>query len=195
MNIYIDFDDTITNSIQALLAISNRRYGTSYKIEDVGDWNFKDIYPNIPLKEIVSIYDTDEFYNLLSIKRDALFVLRRFAKRNKIFIVTKVNKKSMVQKFQWIKEHIQNFGIDVELIGIPLNKSKGIIDMSEGIMIDDNVKFLNETNAKYKILFKNNRKFDELQEWSGMSVTSWQELEKILYNIISKEKGITNGKI
>lgn len=195
MNIYIDFDDTITNSIQALLAISNRRYGTSYKIEDVGDWNFKDIYPNIPLKEIVSIYDTDEFYNLLSIKRDALFVLRRFAKRNKIFIVTKVNKKSMVQKFQWIKEHIQNFGIDVELIGIPLNKSKGIVDMSEGIMIDDNVKFLNETNAKYKILFKNNRKFDELQEWSGMSVTSWQELEKILYNIISKEKGITNGKI
>lgn len=195
MNIYIDFDDTITNSIQALLAISNRRYGTSYKIEDVGDWNFKDIYPNIPLKEIVSIYDTDEFYNLLSIKRDALFVLRRFAKRNKIFIVTKVNKKSMVQKFQWIKEHIQNFGIDVELIGIPLNKSKGIVNMSEGIMIDDNVKFLNETNAKYKILFKNNRKFDELQEWSGMSVTSWQELEKILYNIISKEKGITNGKI
>lgn len=195
MNIYIDFDDTITNSIQALLAISNRKYGTSYKIEDVGDWNFKDIYPNIPLKEIVSIYDTDEFYNLLSIKRDALFVLRRFAKRNKIFIVTKVNKKSMVQKFQWIKEHIQNFGIDVELIGIPLNKSKGIIDMSEGVMIDDNVKFLNETNAKYKILFKNNRKFDELQEWSGMSVTSWQELEKILYNIISKEKGITNGKI
>lgn len=195
MNIYIDFDDTITNSIQALLAISNRRYGTSYKIEDVGDWNFKDIYPNIPLKEIVSIYDTDEFYNLLSIKRDALFVLRRFAKRNKIFIVTKVNKKSMVQKFQWIKEHIQNFGIDVELIGIPLNKSKGIVDMSEGIMIDDNVKFLNETNAKYKILFKNNRKFDELQKWSGMSVTSWQELEKILYNIISKEKGITNGKI
>lgn len=195
MNIYIDFDDTITNSIQALLAISNRRYGTSYKIEDVGDWNFKDIYPNIPLKEIVSIYDTDEFYNLLSIKRDALFVLRRFAKRNKIFIVTKVNKKSMVQKFQWIKEHIQNFGIDVELIGIPLNKSKGIVDMSEGIMIDDNVKFLNETNAKYKILFKNNRRFDELQEWSGMSATSWQELEKILYNIISKEKGITNGKI
>lgn len=195
MNIYIDFDDTITNSIQALLAISNKRYGTNYKVEDVGNWDFKDIYPDIPLKEIVSIYDTDEFYNLLNIKRDALFVLRRFAKRNKIFIVTKVNKISMVQKFQWIKEHIQNFGIDVELIGIPLNKSKGIIDMSDGIMIDDNAKFLNETNAKYKILFKNSRKFDELQEWSGMSATSWQELEKILYNIISKEKGITNGKI
>lgn len=195
MNIYIDFDDTITNSIQALLAISNRRYGTSYKVEDVGNWDFKDIYPDIPLKEIVSIYDTDEFYNLLNIKRDALFVLRRFAKRNKIFIVTKVNKISMVQKFQWIKEHIQNFGIDVELIGIPLNKSKGIVDMSEGIMIDDNAKFLNETNAKYKILFKNNRKFDDLQEWFGLSATSWQELERILYDIISKEKGITNGKI
>lgn len=195
MNIYIDFDDTITNSIQALLAISNKRYGTNYKIEDVGDWDFKDIYPDVPLKEIVSIYDTDEFYNLLNIKLDALFVLRRFAKRNKVFIVTKVNKRSMVQKFQWIKEHIQNFGIDVELIGIPLNKSKGIVDMSEGIMIDDNVKFLNETNAKYKVLFKNNRKFDRLQEWSGMSATSWQELERILYDIISKEKGITNGKI
>lgn len=195
MNIYIDFDDTLTNSIQALLAISNRKYGTSYKVEDVGDWDFKDIYPDVPLKEIVSIYDTDEFYNLLNIKRDALFVLRRFAKRNKIFIITKVNKRSMVQKFQWIKEHIQNFGIDVELIGIPLNKSKGIVDMSEGIMIDDNVKFLNETNAKYKILFKNNRKFDKLQEWFGLSATSWQELERILYDIISKEKGITNGKI
>ena len=43
-------------------------------------------------------------------------------------------------------------------MGIPLGKSKGIVDMSGGIMIDDNAEFLKETNAKYKILYKCNRK-------------------------------------
>ena len=67
--------------------------------------------------------------------------------------------------------------------------------MSDGIMIDDNATFLNETNAKYKILYKNKRKFDELQEWNGYTVSSWKELNTLLHKIIANEKGYTNGKI
>ena len=67
--------------------------------------------------------------------------------------------------------------------------------MSDGIMIDDNVTFLNETNAKYKILFDNDTKFHRNQEWDGLRVDNWKDLDKVLSDIISKEKGITNGKI
>ena len=67
--------------------------------------------------------------------------------------------------------------------------------MSGGIMIDDNAEFLKETNAKYKILYKCNRKFDEVQEWDGYVVHNWKELDALLKNIITKEKGYTNGKI
>ena len=67
--------------------------------------------------------------------------------------------------------------------------------MSGGIMIDDNAEFLKETNAKYKILYKCNRKFDEEQKWDGYVVHNWKELDALLKNIITKEKGYTNGKI
>ena len=46
-----------------------------------------------------------------------------------------------------------------------------------------------------KILYKCNRAFDDAQDWNGYTVSSWKELNKLLNNIISQEKGYTNGKI
>ena len=67
--------------------------------------------------------------------------------------------------------------------------------MADGIMIDDNAQFLKEINAKYKILYKCYRAFDDTQDWDGYTVSSWKELNKLLHDIISQEKGHTNGKI
>jgi hypothetical protein len=80
-------------------------------------------------------------------------------------------------------------------MGIPPHKDKGIIDMSDGIAVDDNAQYLDVTNAKYKILFDNQNDMDVNKHWTGNRVCSWYELDDVLSNIISKEKGITNGKI
>lgn len=49
MNIYIDFDDTITASIENVVRIVNKRYNRNVKPQDIGMWDFSDVYPDIPL--------------------------------------------------------------------------------------------------------------------------------------------------
>ena len=195
MNIYIDFDDTIASSIENVVRIINKRYNRNVKPQDIGKWDFSDVYPDIPLENIVSVFGEKEFFKTLKLKNDVIPTLRRYGKYNNLIIVSKVDGIAIKEKYDWIKEHLIDIGIDIEFRGIPLGKSKGIIDMSDGIMIDDNVQFLKETNAKYKILYKCDRAFDDTQDWDGYAVSSWKELNKLLHNIISQEKGHTNGKI
>lgn len=195
MNIYIDFDDTITSSVENVVRIINKRYNRNVKSQDIGKWDFSDVYPDIPLEDIVGVFGEKEFFKTLKLKNDVIPTLRRYAKYNNLIIVSKVDGIAIKEKYDWIKEHLIDIGIDIEFRGIPLGKSKGIIDMSDGIMIDDNAQFLKETNAKYKILYKCDRAFDDTQDWDGCTVSSWKELNKLLHNIISQEKGHTNGKI
>lgn len=195
MNIYIDFDDTITQSVENAIRIVNQRFNKNVKVQDIGEWDFSDVYPDIPLEDIVNVFGEEEFFRTLKFNDDVIPTLRKYTKYNNIIIVSKVDMSIIQRKFNWVKNHLIDIGINVEFYGVPLGKSKSIIDMSDGIMIDDNASFLKETNAKYKILYKCNRKFDTKQEWDGYTVSSWKELNKLLHNIISKEKGYTNGKI
>lgn len=195
MNIYIDFDDTITQSVENVIRIVNQRFNKNVKVQDIGEWDFSDVYPDIPLEDIVNVFGEEEFFRTLKFNDDVIPTLRKYTKYNNIIIVSKVDMSIIQRKFNWVKNHLIDIGINVEFYGVPLGKSKSIIDMSDGIMIDDNASFLKETNAKYKILYKCNRKFDTKQEWDGYTVSSWKELNKLLHNIISKEKGYTNGKI
>lgn len=195
MNIFIDFDDTITMSVENVVRIVNQRFNKNVKAEDIGQWDFSDVYPDIPLKDIVDVFGEEEFFRTLKLKDGVLTTLRKFCKYNDIFIVSKVDMSAMKRKNEWIKDHLIDLGIRITFRGIPLGKSKGIIDMSGGIMIDDNADFLRETNAKYKILYKCNRSFDKLQDWDGYIVHNWKELRALLDDIITKEKGYTNGKI
>ena len=178
MKIYIDFDDTIAQSLPVVVNIVNKRYGRNANVQDIGRWNFSDVYPDISAHNIVKIFGEDEFFKHLKPKKDAVRVLHKFCKRNELIVVSKVDTKALWNKNGWLDKTLRNVGIDIRFIGIPLGKSKGLIDMSDGIMIDDNVTFLNETNAKYKILFDNDTKFHRSQEWDGLRVDNWKDLKK-----------------
>lgn len=195
MNLYFDFDDTITDSIQNITRIVNRRYGRKVKWTDIEDWDFKDVYPDIPLEDILKIFGEQEFFDTLYPKDGAILGIHKLSKRNNIYIVTKANNENAKQKHEWVKNVLTSMGINVILKTVPLHTSKGVIDMSDGIFVDDNVNFLNETNAKYKIFFNNHRRFDETQEWSGVQVDNWYDLYDVMAEIIGKEKNISNGKI
>lgn len=196
MNIFIDFDDTITQSTENVVRIVNRRYDRNVRPEDVCNWDWQDVYPGIPSKDISAVFGEEVFFNTLKFKPRAMDVLFKYSMRNNIVIVSKIiDRTAMINKTDWINKHLVDSGISVDFRGIKITTSKGVIDMSGGIMVDDNAKYLNETNAKYKILFRNNTKFSIEQEWDGMEVDNWTDLDKIMHKIIQKEKGITNGKI
>ena len=195
MNIYIDFDDTIAESLPAVVRIVNERYNRDVNVHDISEWSFGDVYPDIPQHDIIKVFGEEGFFKILKPKKDVIRVLHKFCKRNELIVVSKVDTRALYNKNGWIDEKFRNIGIDMRFIGIPLGKSKGLIDMDGAVMVDDNVKFLNETNAKYKILFDNDTKFHRGQKWDGIRVDNWKDLDIILSDIVGTEKGITNGKI
>ena len=64
---------------------------------------------------------------------------------------------------------------DIEFVGLDLNESKSIIDMSNGLFIDDATSNLNDVNAKVKVQF---RRYDNDAEWqrgwNGIIVDRWR---------------------
>lgn len=195
MNIYLDFDDTITESLQNLTRIVNKRYHKKVRWNDVGKWDFSDVYPDIPLGDIVKVFGEQEFFDTVYPKEYAILALHKLTKRNNAYVVSKCDHEASKRKNEWIKSNLNDMGINIQFTPVPLNGSKSMVDMSDGIFVDDNIKFLEETNAKYKIFFNNHRKFDAEQKWDGLEADNWYDLYDIIADIIGKEKGITNGKI
>ena len=114
MNIYIDFDDTIASSIENVVRIVNKRYNRNVKPQDIGKWDFSDVYPDIPLENIVGVFGEKEFFKTLKLKNDVIPTLRRYAKYNNLIIVSKVDGVAIKEKYNWIKEHLMDIGIDIE---------------------------------------------------------------------------------
>ena len=56
MKIYIDFDDTIAQSLPVVVNIVNKRYGRNANVQDIGRWNFSDVYPDISAHNIVKVF-------------------------------------------------------------------------------------------------------------------------------------------
>ena len=94
MNIYIDFDDTIASSIENIVRIVNKRYNRNVKPQDIGKWDFSDVYPDIPLESIIGVFGEKEFFKTLKLKNDVIPTLRRYGKYNNLIIVSKIGRAS-----------------------------------------------------------------------------------------------------
>ena len=102
MKIYIDFDDTIAQSLPVVVNIINKRYGRNANVQDIGRWNFSDVYPDISTHNIIKVFGEDEFFKHLKPKKDAVRVLHKFCKRNELIVVSKVDTKALWNKNGWL---------------------------------------------------------------------------------------------
>lgn len=183
MKIYLDFDETITNSIEAVLSILNPKYGTTYSPEEVKKWNFDDVFPDIKPDEIESCFESDIFWKNITFKEYAQEVIEKLLDRNyELTIVTKGTFNNLIKKVCWINKYFSN---RINIITLEPNESKGKIDMSDGILIDDNQFYLRESNAKYKVLFENYKDCEWNNTWDSYVVHNWLEAASAI--------GVLNG--
>ena len=61
LKLYLDCDDTITNSSETVVKIICKRHGINKTIKDLKDFEYKSIYKNITTEEVIDIYESDEF--------------------------------------------------------------------------------------------------------------------------------------
>ena len=177
-HIFLDIDGIIFHSCQAMIDILNERYGGNFQGSDVTSWNFQCCYPNMTSEEIEDTFNDPKFFDIVKPIDGALEFMDRY--RDKIILVTKANIENYAHKRKWFDD--RGFK-DVPMIALPLNVSKGFIDMQNctgfynySLFIDDSTNNLQETNADYNIMFKeyNDQKEREWQKgWDGLVMYQW----------------------
>lgn len=176
--IFLDIDGVIFHSCQAMIDILNERYGGNFDGSDVTSWNFQCCYRGMTSEEIESMFNNGLFFKIVKPIDGALEFMNRY--RDKIILVTKANIENYALKRKWFDD--RGFK-DIPIIALPLNVSKGFIDMQNcvglygySMFIDDSTNNLQETNADYNIMFKeyNDQKEREWQKgWNGLVMYQW----------------------
>lgn len=174
-HIFLDIDGVIFHSCQAMIDILNERYGGSFKGSDVTSWDFQCCYPNMTSQEIENTFADPKFFDIVNPIDGALEFMDRY--RDKIVIVTKAVTDNFIHKRKWFDEHGYS---DVPIIAVPLGMSKSIINMNNidgwSLFIDDSTNNLNDSNADFKIQFReyNNDKERAWQKgWDELRMYKW----------------------
>ena len=91
-------------------------------------------------------------------------------------------------KEEWVRTFNHLWKTDAEFIGVD-KIDKSHIDMSDGILIDDEIKNLEGCNAQKNICFGD---YEWNQSWSGLRVLNWEEITK---EVIGDDKGKSKIKL
>ena len=173
--IFLDVDGVIFASCDSIIQILNERYGGDFKGSDVTSWNFQCCYPNMTSEEIEDTFANPRFFEIVKPIQGALEFMDKY--RDKIIIVTKATTDNFIHKRKWFDEHGYS---NVPIIGLPLNASKSLINMDRvdcwSLFIDDSTYNLNESNADYKIQFReyyDNKEREWQKDWDGLVMYQW----------------------
>ena len=195
--IFLDFDNTIVESNKRIIELLNCRYNLHKTEDDLSRYDYSDIAP-ISRDEILSLYESNEFFDNLQFKKGALDAILKYKNQYHIIIVTRGTQANLAKKHEWIKDNISN---DLDFIGIDGQFiTKSVINMRNGIQIDDESVCL-QTNAGVRLLYTSGNSFP----WQKINpnediivVHSWQELDDVLgfyskYNYKTLDSNILNA--
>jgi 5'(3')-deoxyribonucleotidase len=187
VKLFLDFDEVLADSIEAVLQILNKRYNKNIKFEEVKVWNFNDVFPEIHGEEISQLFDENEFWDVVCLKRGA-YKFVEYALTNPLIeditIVSIGRKNNLINKEKFVEKI---WGDKVKFIGIYSHEctmDKSCVDMSGGIFIDDNENNLFSSNAEFKLLFKNIEDAEWNSQWKGDYVRDFDDL-KFYLNLMS----------
>lgn len=173
--IFLDIDGVIFHSCQAMIDILNERYGGNFDGSDVTSWNFQCCYRGMTSEEVESMFNNGLFFKVVKPIDGALEFMDRY--RDKIILVTKANIENYALKRKWFDD--RGFK-DIPMIALPLNVSKGFINMDNineySLFIDDSTQNLIDCNADYKVQMReycDDKEREWQKGWNGLVMYKW----------------------
>ena len=173
--IFLDIDGVIFHSCKAMIDILNERYDGNFDGSDVTSWNFQCCYRGMTSEEIESMFNNGLFFKVVKPIDGALEFMDRY--RDKIILVTKANIENYALKRKWFDD--RGFK-DIPMIALPLNVSKGFINMDNineySLFIDDSTQNLIDCNADYKVQMReycDDKEREWQKGWNGLVMYQW----------------------
>lgn len=179
IKVFVDFDSTIVDSVKRFVEIANEKYGENKSQEDLGTYNFLNMYPSITKEEIRGIFAMDEFFDdKLEYMPNALFILNKYSEDFDMYLSTASFGRNLELKKDFVSKNLKF----IKGVRSSVGNDKSSIDMKGSIQIDDIYECLEYTNAKIKILYKNNKnyKWQRHNDDSVYNVNEWLEIGEML---------------
>ena len=156
--IYWDVDDVILNTSEVAIDIINKRYlndGQHKTFENRKDWGLKSIWRGMNKQIAKEIFESDDFWNSVKVKEEFKKVFDSIGDQYEHKLVTKGTECNHDRKQQFLINDAYMKDKQWDYICVGDDEDKNIVDMSNGIFIDDKLENLVVTNARIKILLKN----------------------------------------
>lgn len=172
--LFLDFDNTIVDTIAAVVSIYNEDYASHEGFiqvdpKDVTSWEFTEC--NLATYEEIDKYFGDKrFFQRVKLYPSAGQVLRSLSHRYDITIVSHGYASNLKLKEGWVKDklfkEIFDSSCNAEFIGVDweTHNDKSHVDMSNSIFVDDSIRNLETSSAKYKILY------GEYMDWNNTNI-------------------------
>jgi len=188
IRLVLDIDDTAINSSEQMVKMINKQYGTNKTIKDLKDYAYKSICRNISEEMKYNMFDSIEFFKNVKFKEGFLECCEAFKDEVTFEFLTKGRKLNLTAKYDWMNRY---FPYDFGYYGISCDNTKGHNDLSNAVFIEDVTQNLLESNAKVKILIRNNREteYNRIEPNSGIyAVDNWEQIHTMLDFIIHKDR-------
>ena len=172
--LFLDFDNTIVDTLAAVVSLYNEDYVNhdgfvAINPENVTSWEFTEC--NLATYEEIDRYFGDKrFFQRVKLYPSAGQVLRSLSHRYDITIVSHGYASNLRLKEEWIKDNlfkeIFDSSCNAEFIGVDweTHNDKSHVDMSNSIFVDDSIRNLETSSAKYKILY------GEYMDWNNTNI-------------------------
>lgn len=180
IKLYIDIDNTLIDSIQAICDLYNQDF-CYYKdfvpvhACEINTYEFKEL-KCAKHKTIDQYFNQPRFFDQVQFMPYAKEVLDNLKWKYEIILVSMGYSPNLRAKEVWIKENIPYaafVGCDMKK-----HKDKSHIDMANSIFIDDSANNLRTSNARYKIVFGDEYPWNK--DWEGKRCYNWLDVERIL---------------
>ena len=182
--VYIDLDNTVFDTLDTILYLYNeefKHYDGFQEIEYDKVRTYDCSECNLLTKECLNGYfNRSNFYENSHVEAYFWNVLDLIKEKNwRPVFVTIGSPQNIAAKKVWFKDWIICNHYDASFIGLVDVKDKSSVDMSDGIMIDDNIDMLNSSNAPIKICFG---EYGWNENWNGIRLKDWKTAYKAFKN-------------
>jgi 5'(3')-deoxyribonucleotidase len=210
IKLFLDFDEVITNSIDAMCKVLNNVYGANLEAKDIKTWNFLEyqrqgfIPEDVDMSTLIEDYfESNAFFENLTLKDgiELFFNNDSFD----ITIVTKGTKLGNKKKIDFLKKAFNCN--ENKIVALSLDDNKNCVNMSGGYFIDDCIQNLIDvttTNKKFLLINNVDAEWNRLPSYEAYGITPpyrimKKEMQitppltlKDIYNIITMIEGINN---
>lgn len=185
--LYVDFDCVIVNTIKKIVELYNDDHGYCKDFipvdwTTIDTWRFEELSLE-PYSVIDRYFSQPRFFHNLEWMDNAEEVLLRLSEKYDIKVVSIGSYENLVGKQLWLLKNMPY----AKFVSVRIDEEtdKSGVDMSDGVLIDDSITNLINSNAIARICFGDIYSWN--RNWQGERCANWYDVENYLRDMEAKD--------